>query len=45
MTLTNSFYPECPVPNQNSEGIINLMGIHYIDIESYASFKINLGEY
>ena len=45
ITLTNSFYPDCPYPNQNSDGIINMLGIHFIDIQSYASFKINVGEY
>tara|TARA_B100000941_G_scaffold290919_1_gene276010 strand:- start:15761 stop:18397 length:2637 start_codon:yes stop_codon:yes gene_type:complete len=45
IALTNSFYPDCPYPNQNSDGIINMLGIHFIDIQSYASFKINVGEY
>ena len=45
MTLANSSYDDCPNPNQNPEDIINLLSIHYINIDSYSSFKINFGEY
>ena len=45
MTLNNSTYNDCPDPNANPDGIINLLSTHFINIDSYASFKINLGEY
>ena len=45
MTLVNSQYPECLNPNANVDGVINLLSTHYINIQSYASFMINLGEY
>ena len=45
MTLVNSQYPDCPNPNNNPDGVINLLSTHYIDIQSYASFMINLGDY
>ena len=45
MTLANSSYDDCPNPNQNPQDIINLLSTHFINIDSYASFKINLGEY
>ena len=45
MTLVNSQYPDCPNPNNNPDGVINLLSTHYINIQSYASFMINLGDY